>query len=97
DLAVLARLGVGHAERNGHHYFRGLSMLPEPVQAQTLAHHPDLYRQHKRGFPTLDIRKGALALDSIIAAPFGTGFDLDTSPFIPLSDWTFDSLEERLS
>jgi len=33
DLAVLATLGIEHAERNGHHYFAGLSMLPDDVQA----------------------------------------------------------------
>ena len=34
DLAVAASLGVGHTERNGHHYFTGLSMYPQDVQAQ---------------------------------------------------------------
>ena len=28
DLAVVSQLGPGHAERNGHHYFRGLAALP---------------------------------------------------------------------
>lgn len=29
DLAVMANLGIEHIERNGHHYFKGLSMFPE--------------------------------------------------------------------
>jgi hypothetical protein len=92
DLAVLASLGVDHAERNGHHYFRGLSMFPETVQAQVLAQHSDLYRRHECGIATLDIRHGALSVESVVAAPFGIGFDLDTTPFTPLSEWTADSL-----
>lgn len=32
DLAVMATLGMDHVERNGHHYYRGLSMLPDDVQ-----------------------------------------------------------------
>ena len=95
DLTVLASLGVEHAERNGHHYLRGLSMLPEAVQAQALAHHPDLYRRHERGFATLDIRHGAVGVASVVEAPFGLGFDLDTTQFTPSSEWTYDSLEER--
>jgi len=88
DLAVLASLGVEHAERNGHHYFRGLSMFPESVQAQVLAHHPDLYGRHERGFATLSIPNGLLAISSVVAAPFGIGFALDTAPFTAVpGDW----------
>jgi L-alanine-DL-glutamate epimerase-like enolase superfamily enzyme len=93
DLAALASLGVTHAERNGHHYFRGLSMLPEAVQAQTLAQHADLYRRHERGFATLDIRDGAVSVASVVKAPFGIGFALDTTPFPPLSEWTPEELD----
>ncbi len=71
DLAVAAALGVEHAERNGHHYFRGLAMFPPAVQQQTLAHHPDLYRPHERGFATLRIERGQMALRSVTHAPFG--------------------------
>ena len=92
DLAALAVLGVDHAERNGHHYFAGLGMYPEAVQSQVLARHASLYRQHAQGFPVLDIRNGALNLESVIDAPFGYGFDLDTLQFTPLADWTAASL-----
>ena len=93
DLAVLASLGVEHTERNGHHYFAGLSMYPEALQAQVLAHHGDLYRRHDRGFATLNLRGGRLDVGSVVDAPFGYGFDLDTTPFTPLSEWSDDSLE----
>ncbi len=69
DLAVVATLGIPHVERNGHHYFRGLSMFPAGLQRQVLAHHGDLYRDI--GFPSLDIRNGAVSVGSIVDAPFG--------------------------
>lgn len=93
DLAVVATLGVTHSERNGHHYFAGLSMYPEDVQAQVLAAHGTLYRRHDRGWPTLDIRAGRLEAGSVVDAPFGYGFDLDTTQFTPLEGWSADSLE----
>jgi hypothetical protein len=75
DLAVVATLGISHVERNGHHYFRGLSMFPRGVQQQVLQHHGDLYRDI--GFPTLNINNGAISIDSILNADFGYAVDLD--------------------
>jgi hypothetical protein len=75
DLAVVATLGIPHVERNGHHYFRGLSMFPRGVQQQVLQHHGDLYRDV--GFPTLNIRDGAIAVGSVVDAPFGYATDID--------------------
>src|SRR5262249_43760220 len=69
DLAVIAALGIPNAERNGHHYFRGLSAFDPEVQQQVLADHGDLYQDV--GFPTLRIVDGAIQVDSVIAAPFG--------------------------
>ncbi|MDE2887486.1 MAG: hypothetical protein OXR72_04670 [Gemmatimonadota bacterium] len=93
DLAVAASLGVGHTERNGHHYFTGLSMFPQDVQAQVLRHHGTLYRRHEAKFPTLDVHGGRLDIGSVVAAPFGYGFDLDTTRFNPLEDWSAASLD----
>lgn len=89
DLAMMAALGIAHVERNGHHYFRGLSMYPQSVQDQVLAVHPDLYHPADQGFPTLDIRKGCLQLDSVNAAPFGDALDLDASQFPTLKSWIY--------
>jgi L-alanine-DL-glutamate epimerase-like enolase superfamily enzyme len=75
DLAVVATLGISDVERNGHHYFRGLSMFPQNVQQHVLHHHGDLYCDI--GFPTLDIRGGAIAVGSVVDAPFGRSIDLD--------------------
>ena len=96
DLAVLATLGIEHAERNGHHYFAGLSMLPDDVQAQMLAAHGDLYRPHTtpggRRFPTLAVKNGAVDVGSVTAAPFGPKTVLDPSQFTPAAEWEFASL-----
>lgn len=81
DLAMQALLGITHVERNGHHYFRGLSMYPDEmgVSAATLAAHPDLYHQLPDGLVTLKVTDGFIAIDSVNQAPFGT-------PVAPLVD-----------
>ncbi|MFP6872687.1 MAG: hypothetical protein VCA55_04180 [Verrucomicrobiales bacterium] len=78
DLAVMASLGVGHVERNGHHYFAGLSMYPERLQDAVCAVHPDLYVPSGAGYATLRIAGGALSASSLTAAPFGCGLELST-------------------
>lgn len=97
DLAVGACLGIEHSERNGHHYFRGLSMWSEAVQESVLATHPDLYRRLAGGdgasFAALDIRQGEVSTRSVLEAPFGCGVELDCGGSIPLADWTPASLE----
>ena len=92
DLAVLATLGIAHAERNGHHYFAGLSQFPEPVQRDMLKLHGDLYREHAAGFPTLRVREGKIAIDSALDVPFGFAGDLEMNQFMRLQDWSIDSL-----
>jgi hypothetical protein len=57
-------------ERNGHHYFRGLSEFPASVQREILAQHSDLYREH-RGYPVVRVERGKVTTRSIVAAPFG--------------------------
>ncbi len=87
DLAVMAALGIGSVERNGHHYMAGLSQFPVSTQQQVQEAHPGLYRASDRGWPTLDIRDGQINLGSVNDQPFGTGFELDLSPFdaVPLA------------
>lgn len=87
DLAVVASLGVGSVERNGHHYFAGLSAFPQTVQQQILDCHADLYEPAPRGWPTLRIVDGELALDSINTAPLGVGFLIDVTQFTPATHW----------
>jgi hypothetical protein len=92
DLTMAAILNVTHVERNGHHYFAGLSMYPDDIQAEVLAKHPDLYRESAEGWPTLAVDNGRLSMQSILAAPFGVGIDLDPSRFTAVADWTYGSL-----
>ena len=86
DLAMMAALGITHVERNGHHYYRGLSMLPPAWQQATLDAHGDAYRCHEDGFACLRIAGGDLDLRSINAAPFGVAPTLDPSVFARLEE-----------
>ena len=86
DLAMMALLGIEHVERNGHHYYRGLSMFPEDWQRAALAAHPDLYRRHEQGFPCLRIVNGRIDLSSVNAAPFGVAPAFDPSVFRRLEE-----------
>ncbi len=81
DLAVMSALGIESVERNGHHYMAGLSQFPKATQQQVIAAHPGLYRTSDQGWPTLDIHDGQIHLLSVNEQPFGTGFELDLSPF----------------
>jgi hypothetical protein len=86
DLAVQAVLGVTSVERNGHHYFAGLSQFPSAMQAHVLAHHGDLYARSDAGWPRLDVRAGKVSLGSALRAPFGCapGLPLDELARVPL-------------
>jgi hypothetical protein len=92
DTAVVAALGIPHAERNGHHYFRGLSMVPDALQQQVLSAHGDLFRRHEQGFVTTRVERGLLEVGSVVDAPFGVDFPFDPSRFTPLEDWKFESV-----
>ena len=74
DLAMVSLLGIDHVERNGHHYFAGLSMYPQALQASVLSAHPDLYAKNGE-FAALKIDEGRIDLGSTNAAPFGFGGD----------------------
>jgi hypothetical protein len=79
DLAAAACLGITSIERNGHHYFAGLSQFPASVQAHILEHHGDLYTRSTAGWPRLDVKNGRLQIGSVLAAPFGYEGELDLS------------------
>jgi hypothetical protein len=97
DLAVVASLGVSSVERNGHHYFAGLSAFPAPIQEQILEWHGDLYEKTARGWPSLRIVNGELSLDSVVNSPLGVGFELDVTQFIPLARWNASQLSTECS
>ena len=81
DLAMMALLGIEHVERNGHHYYRGLSLWPQDWQSAMLTAHGDLYSRHPAGFASLQIRSGRVQLGSVNTAPFGLAPLFDPSRF----------------
>jgi len=92
DLVVMAVLGISHVERNGHHYFSGLSLFPLEWQNQVLAHHADLYQPAASGFPTLRIENGQIQTHSILHATFGYNTTLDFSSILQIDSWDYESL-----
>jgi hypothetical protein len=91
DLAVVAALGIGHVERNGHHYFRGLGHLGAAEKAQALALHPDLYE--RRGDEVyLRIEDGTLACASLQVPGMGFAVLPDMASLTPVDHWDFASL-----
>jgi hypothetical protein len=92
DLAHLAALGIEHAERNGHHYVRGLDHLSPKERQECRKVHPGLY--HSEGdFMYLDVREGRLDISSLHAPGLGVGLDTDVESMMPLDQWEFASLE----
>ncbi|MBD28141.1 MAG: hypothetical protein CMO38_02705 [Verrucomicrobiaceae bacterium] len=77
DLTVMSSLGIDHVERNGHHYFSGLSMYATDIQKKICLSHGDLYSYEKLDFPSLIIKNGLISLDSLIESGFGFGLELD--------------------
>lgn len=86
DLAVVAALGIEHVERNGHHYFAGLSMFPDSIQESIATDHDDLYERTEQGFVALRPQQGRLRLESVNRAPFGLAQLPDLSLF---DSWEF--------
>lgn len=87
DSALAALLGLGHAERNGHHYVGGFGDAPTDEAAAFQAAHPDLYAPSDHG-PRLAIRDGRLALDSLFAPGFAHRAAPDWRTMRPLADAT---------
>jgi hypothetical protein len=78
DLALVSLLGLGHVERNGHHYVRGLAALPPAEQAAWLAAHPDLYVRDG-DLVRVRITRGRLAIASLTVPGFAAGAGPDWS------------------
>ena len=87
DLAMMALLGIEHVERNGHHYFRGLTMYSNDLAELTALAHPDLYHHNERELVTLNIQQGRISLQTVNSFPFGCGLEPALSPYPLLKDW----------
>lgn len=71
DLALMANLGIDNVERNGHHYFRGLTMLPQDEQERLLSQYPHLFTRLPLGFAMASINEGRLCTADVNAAAYG--------------------------
>jgi hypothetical protein len=71
DLEVMAALGITDVERNGHHYFKGLSMFPVGLQERVVAGYPSLYEWRKEGFASLRITGGQIEVGELARPGFG--------------------------
>ncbi len=76
DLAIAALIGVGHVQRNGHHYVNGMSGVPAVEAAGFLRAHPDLYHRAD-GVVRLTIRDGKVALGSLDCPGFAVAAEPD--------------------
>ena len=85
DLALAALVGVGHVERNGHHYADGFAgqHAPAAEQAAFAAAHADLYDTGPHGV-RLAIRDGAISLRSLDAIGFATAAHPHPGDLTPL-------------
>jgi hypothetical protein len=91
DLCLAASLGLAHVERNGHHYHRGLSYLPEHQQRAALRAHGDLYGQ-QHGIVGPRVVQGQFQIGSLQCPGFGFAVLPDFGSLELASEWSFDSL-----
>ncbi|WP_420963422.1 mandelate racemase [Brucella sp. IR073] len=68
DLALAALLGLGHVERNGHHYVDGMQGADDEEARAWHRAHGDLYRQAPDGRLRLTIQNGRLSLGTTLGA-----------------------------
>ncbi len=80
DLAIVALLGLEHAERNGHHYVNGMAGLPEEEQAAFLSAHADLYHRSS-GAVRVRIERGQMHLASLNCPGFAAAAEPNWSTF----------------
>jgi len=95
DLAHLAALGIDHAERNGHHYVRGLDYLPPAERAACAERHAGLYEQ-REGLVALAVHGGRIRVGSLHIPGLGVGVEIDPDTTIELDGWQPEDLEKDL-
>lgn len=88
DLALIALLGLGHVERNGHHFVDGFAGRSAAEAEAFAAAHPDLYAPSPHG-PRLRIEEGVLELGSLACTGFGATVEPDYAALQPMpkSGW----------
>lgn len=96
DLALASLLGLGHIERNGHHYVSGMAGAAASENRTWLSAHPDLYHDDGDGRAKLTAVNGQLSLASVIAAK-GLGIDTNAAKATFTALQTSSSDQERTS
>ena len=88
DLSLVSALGLGHVERNGHHFIAGFEGRPKGEAVRFMEAHRDLYADTPAG-PRLAIRQGVLEIGSLSAPGFGgmTEPDVTAMAEMPQADW----------
>ena len=92
DLATVRALGIAHAERNGHHYVRGMAHCSPRERREATRLHADLYRGGEAE-AYLRIDAGHCGVGSLAVPGYGIAFDPDLDSMTALDDWRFESLE----
>lgn len=69
DTALVALLGIGHAERNGHQYVNGFACAPEDEAEAFLSAHPGFYTR-EGGSIRLAVDGGCLPTASLLVPGF---------------------------
>lgn len=87
DLATVSSLGIGHVERNGHHYFRGLKHLTDAEQDNALSHTPLYIRQD--GLTVLNVQDGELDTSSLNCPGYGFSGVPDLDHLAAPEEWRF--------
>jgi Enolase C-terminal domain-like len=83
DLALVSLIGIGHVERNGHHYVRGMAGAQADEQSAFLNAHRDLYRDVD-GSTCLEITGGRIGLGSLDCAGFASAVTPDFAAMRPV-------------
>lgn len=88
DLALASLLGIGHVERNAHHFIDGFGARPTGEALAFLKAHPDLYHRQD-GRVRLRVEHGQLAIGSLRCAGFGSAVvpDLSGTATMPAAAW----------
>lgn len=88
DLALIALLGLGHVERNGHHFVDGFAGRSTVEAEAFAAAHPDLYAASPHG-PRLRIEEGQLNIGSLACTGFGATVEPDYTALQPMPKATW--------
>lgn len=70
DTLMSAAVGIGHVERNGHHFAGGMQGAPSAEIAAVMKLHSDIYKFNENA-PSLNIIAGQVNFSSLNAPGFG--------------------------